>query len=48
MPDMKPLRIDVLGLSFVLIWSSGYVVGGLATQVIAPLAVTLWRFRSPG
>jgi len=33
-----------MGVSFVLIWSSGYVVGSLATQVIAPLSVTLWRF----
>ena len=41
---MKALRVDVLGLSFVLIWSSGYVVGALATQVIEPLSVTLWRF----
>jgi len=41
---MKALRIDVLALGFVLIWSSGYVVGAWATQVIAPLSVTLWRF----
>jgi drug/metabolite transporter (DMT)-like permease len=41
---MKSLRVDVLGLAFVLIWSSGYLVGALATEVIAPLAVTLWRF----
>ncbi len=46
---MKPLHdgrfgVDLLGLAFVLIWSSGYVVGSLATEVIAPLAVTLWRF----
>ncbi|HZC71519.1 MAG TPA: DMT family transporter [Jatrophihabitans sp.] len=41
---MKSLRVDVLGLAFVLIWSSGYVAGALATEVIAPLAVTLWRF----
>jgi drug/metabolite transporter (DMT)-like permease len=41
---MKSLRVDVLGLSFVAIWSSGYVIGGLATQVIGPLSVTLWRF----
>lgn len=44
MKRVKSLRIDVLGLSFVLIWSSGYVVGALATEVIAPLAVTMWRF----
>jgi drug/metabolite transporter (DMT)-like permease len=41
---VKSLRIDLLGTAFVLIWSSGYVVGSLATQVMAPLAVTLWRF----
>jgi drug/metabolite transporter (DMT)-like permease len=41
---VKPLRVDVLGTVFVLLWSSGYLVGSLATQVIAPLAVTLWRF----
>jgi drug/metabolite transporter (DMT)-like permease len=41
---MKSLRVDVLGLVFVLVWSSGYVVGALATEVIAPLTVTLWRF----
>ncbi len=29
---------------FVAIWSSGYVVGALATEVMAPLTVTLWRF----
>src|ERR1700743_1982521 len=41
---MKPLRVDVTAIAFVLVWSSGYVMGALATQVIAPLAVTLWRF----
>jgi drug/metabolite transporter (DMT)-like permease len=41
---MKPLRVDVTAIAFVLVWSSGYVVGALATQVIPPLAVTLWRF----
>jgi drug/metabolite transporter (DMT)-like permease len=28
----------------VLLWSSGYVVGHIATRDIAPLTVTLWRF----
>jgi drug/metabolite transporter (DMT)-like permease len=28
----------------VLLWSSGYVVGSVATRHIAPLTVTLWRF----
>ncbi len=41
---MKSLRLDLLGLAFVLVWSSGYVVGALATEVLAPLTVTLWRF----
>jgi drug/metabolite transporter (DMT)-like permease len=41
---MKALRVDVLGSVFVLIWSSGFVVGALATQVCPPLALTLWRF----
>jgi drug/metabolite transporter (DMT)-like permease len=41
---VKSLRGDALGSIFVLIWSSGYIVGSLATQVIAPLSVTLWRF----
>src|SRR6185312_2059868 len=41
---MKSLRFDLLGPAFVLIWSSGYIVGALATREIAPLAVTLWRF----
>lgn len=41
---MKSLRVDLLGTAFVLIWSSGYIVGALATREIAPLAVTLWRF----
>jgi drug/metabolite transporter (DMT)-like permease len=36
--------MDVLGLAFVVVWSSGYVVGALATQVIPPLTVTMWRF----
>lgn len=35
---------DVLGLAFILVWSSGYVVGALATEVSPPLAVTMWRF----
>jgi drug/metabolite transporter (DMT)-like permease len=36
--------VDLLGPSFVLLWSSGYVVGSVATRDIAPLTVTLWRF----
>lgn len=41
---MKSLRMDRLAILFILVWSSGYVVGSIATQVIAPLSVTLWRF----
>jgi drug/metabolite transporter (DMT)-like permease len=43
---MKSLhsRAGLLGPSFVLLWSSGYVVGSVATRSIAPLTVTLWRF----
>jgi drug/metabolite transporter (DMT)-like permease len=43
---MKTLHgpADLLGPSFVLLWSSGYVVGSVATRDIAPLTVTLWRF----
>lgn len=41
---MKALRIDGLSALFVFVWSSGYVVGALATEVAPPLAVTLWRF----
>jgi drug/metabolite transporter (DMT)-like permease len=41
---MKSLHIDWLGLVFVLVWSSGYIVGSIATSHIAPLTVTLWRF----
>ncbi len=41
---MKPLRLETFSIAFVLVWSSGYVFGALATQVIAPLTVTMWRF----
>jgi drug/metabolite transporter (DMT)-like permease len=43
---MKSLRlsVDPLGPAFVAIWSSGYVVGSLATRYSAPFAITLWRF----
>jgi drug/metabolite transporter (DMT)-like permease len=39
-----PSGSGVLGPSFVLVWSSGYVVGALATRYSAPFAITLWRF----
>ena len=41
---MQSLRQGGLSVSFVLVWSSGYLVGALATAVIAPLTVTFWRF----
>ena len=41
---MQPLRQGGTSVAFVLVWSSGYLVGALATAVIAPLTVTLWRF----
>ncbi|AYG03996.1 DMT family transporter [Gryllotalpicola protaetiae] len=41
---MKALRVDVIGIAFILLWSSGYVVGALATAVTPPLTVMLWRF----
>lgn len=46
---MKSLqRLDPVGIAFVLVWSSGYVVGGLSTRTMDPLAVTLWRFALSG
>jgi len=41
---MKALRIDALGTAFILVWSSGYLVGSIATRSMDPLAVTMWRF----
>ncbi|GAA4165216.1 DMT family transporter [Gryllotalpicola daejeonensis] len=41
---MKALRVDALGITFILVWASGYVVGKLATDVMPPLTVMLWRF----
>ena len=41
---MKALRFDALGTAFILVWSSGYLVGSIATRSMAPLAVTMWRF----
>ncbi|GAA4179306.1 DMT family transporter [Gryllotalpicola koreensis] len=34
----------MVGVAFILLWSSGYVVGALATDVMPPLTVMLWRF----
>jgi drug/metabolite transporter (DMT)-like permease len=41
---MKALRPDALGTAFIVVWSSGYLVGSIATRSMAPLAVTMWRF----
>src|SRR5262249_38067037 len=36
-------RVDTPALIFVLIWTSGYVVGSIAAKAAAPLAITFWR-----
>lgn len=36
-------RPDLAGSAFVLIWSSGYVVGSIAARSAAPVAITTWR-----
>jgi drug/metabolite transporter (DMT)-like permease len=36
-------RLDTPALVFVLIWTSGYVVGSIAAKAAPPLAVTFWR-----
>jgi drug/metabolite transporter (DMT)-like permease len=41
---MEALHRLGLSIAFVLIWSSAYVAGAMATESIAPLTVTLWRF----
>jgi drug/metabolite transporter (DMT)-like permease len=41
---VKSLRQDGLSVAFVIVWSSGYIGGAIATESIAPLTVTLWRF----
>jgi drug/metabolite transporter (DMT)-like permease len=41
---MKPLQVDRAGATFVLVWASGYLVGSIASEHIAPLAANLWRF----
>ena len=41
---MKSLRLDATGTAFILLWSSGYLVGAVATKESAPLALTMWRF----
>lgn len=42
---MKSLRtVDALAPSFVLLWTSGYLGGSVATRHAPPFAITLWRF----
>ena len=42
---MKPLHLaGLIPGVFILVWSSGYVVGALGTEVVAPETITLWRF----
>jgi hypothetical protein len=41
---MKALHTLAVPVLFVLVWSSAYVAGSIATALIAPLTVTLWRF----
>lgn len=36
-------RLDIAGTAFVLIWSSGFVVGSIASRAAAPDAITTWR-----
>jgi drug/metabolite transporter (DMT)-like permease len=45
---MKPLQEQRLPAAFVLLWSSAYIAGAVATPAIAPLTVTLWRFAIAG
>jgi drug/metabolite transporter (DMT)-like permease len=33
-----------LSPAFVLLWSSGYLAAGIATRVVSPFALTVWRF----
>src|SRR5215510_3342399 len=45
---MKALQQHWLPVVFVLLWSSAYIAGAIATPAIAPLTVTLWRFVIAG
>ncbi len=40
---MNPLQ-RTLGPVFVLLWSSGFLAGSLATRAAPPFALTVWRF----
>ena len=41
---VKSLHRYRLSIPFVMVWSSGYIGGAIATESIAPLTLTLWRF----
>jgi drug/metabolite transporter (DMT)-like permease len=41
-------RPDLAATAFVLIWSSGYVVGSVASKAAAPVAITTWRLGLAG
>lgn len=45
---MKALQDQTLPAGFLLLWSSAYIAGAIATPAIAPLTVTLWRFVIAG
>lgn len=39
----------VLGTAFVLVWTSGYLVGDLGTSASPPMTLLFWRFLlAPG
>lgn len=42
------MRSSALGSGFVLIWSSGYIVGSIASHAAPALAVTFWRLLLAG
>lgn len=41
-------RPELAATAFVLIWSSGYVVGSVASKAAAPVAITTWRLGLAG
>lgn len=41
---MNPLQHRLVVLGFIVVWTSGYVVGALATSSAEPLAIVFWRF----
>ncbi|WP_433296875.1 DMT family transporter [Pseudonocardia sp. CA-142604] len=49
-PGRVPLRAAAAGLpvSFILIWSSGYLVGDIGTNSLPPFTLLWWRFAVAG